>query len=119
MTTHHPDVARIKARLAAGETSREALVTQALEDAASAPAAHVFTRLYADAALAAAGETKLAGSLACQGKPAATADAPAVARLRAAGAAIVGKTNMTEFASVHGDDARPAAVALTLETALG
>ena len=32
------------------------------------------------------------------GRPAATADAPAVARLRAAGAALIGHTNMTEFA---------------------
>src|SRR5450830_1914474 len=51
----------LKARLARGETSCEALVAGALE-------------------------------------PAAAADAPAVARLRGAGAALLGKTNMTEFA---------------------
>lgn len=88
----------------------------------------VFTRLYRDEALAAAahadvmrvsgqpisplagmpvsikdlldvaGETTLAGSVVLEGRPPAAADAPVVARLRAAGAAIVGKTNMTEFA---------------------
>lgn len=119
---------QIHARLARGETTREALVSQALQAAESAPAAHVFTRLYPQAALAAArhadaaqaagialhplaglpvsikdlydvaGETTLAGSRVCEGEPAASGDAPAVARLRAAGAAVLGKTNMTEFA---------------------
>ena len=45
-----------------------------------------------------AGGTTLAGSVALEGKPAAIADAPIVARLRAAGAVIVGRTTMTEFA---------------------
>jgi len=45
-----------------------------------------------------AGETTLAGSIALQGHPPATADAVAVQRLKAAGAVIVGRTNMTEFA---------------------
>jgi aspartyl-tRNA(Asn)/glutamyl-tRNA(Gln) amidotransferase subunit A len=45
-----------------------------------------------------AGSTTRAGSRILAEEPPATADAPIVARLRAAGAVIVGKTNMTEFA---------------------
>src|SRR5260221_1223192 len=45
-----------------------------------------------------AGETTLAGSKALDDAPPATEDAPVVARLRAAGAVIVGSTNMSEFA---------------------
>jgi len=45
-----------------------------------------------------AGEQTLAGSKALDDQPPATRDAPIVARLRAAGAVLVGRTNMTEFA---------------------
>lgn len=45
-----------------------------------------------------AGETTLSGSKALDDAKPATADAPVVARLRAAGAVIVGSTNMSEFA---------------------
>jgi aspartyl-tRNA(Asn)/glutamyl-tRNA(Gln) amidotransferase subunit A len=45
-----------------------------------------------------AGETTLAGSVALVDQPPATEDAPIVRRLRAAGAVIIGKTNMVEFA---------------------
>jgi aspartyl-tRNA(Asn)/glutamyl-tRNA(Gln) amidotransferase subunit A len=45
-----------------------------------------------------AGETTLAGSKALSDAPPAAEDAPVVARLRAAGAVIVGSTNMSEFA---------------------
>ena len=45
-----------------------------------------------------AGEVTGAGSTVLRSRPAATQDAPAVARLRAAGALIFGRTNMVEFA---------------------
>jgi aspartyl-tRNA(Asn)/glutamyl-tRNA(Gln) amidotransferase subunit A len=44
------------------------------------------------------GEVTKAGSTALSDRAPAKADAPAVARLRAAGAVVVGRTNMTEFA---------------------
>jgi aspartyl-tRNA(Asn)/glutamyl-tRNA(Gln) amidotransferase subunit A len=50
-----------------------------------------------------AGDVTRAGSIILRDAPAATHDAPAIARLRAAGAVIVGRTNMTEFAyGAHG-----------------
>lgn len=45
-----------------------------------------------------AGQVTAAGSLVLADAPPATHDSPAVARLKAAGAAIIGRTNMTEFA---------------------
>ena len=108
--------------------STQAWVDERLARAESSAAAHVFTRLYPQAARLAArhaddchaaglasgplagvpvtikdlydvaGETTLAGTRVLVGTPAALQDAPAVARLRAAGAAILGKTNMTELA---------------------
>ncbi len=45
-----------------------------------------------------AGETTMAGSVVRDGAPAAERDAAIVSRLRRAGAVIVGKTNMSEFA---------------------
>jgi len=44
-----------------------------------------------------AGDTTMAGSVVLEGQPVAASDATVVARLRDAGAAIIGKTNMTEF----------------------
>jgi aspartyl-tRNA(Asn)/glutamyl-tRNA(Gln) amidotransferase subunit A len=45
-----------------------------------------------------AGETTSAGSVVLRGAPPAKVDAPTIARLRAAGAVLVGRTNLTEFA---------------------
>ena len=63
-----------------------------------------------------AGRTTMAGSTLRAGRPAAQADALAVARLRATGAAITGLTNMSEFAFSgvglnphHGTPRNPAA----------
>lgn len=122
------DIATLRGRIARGDVSHEAVVARALEDSEAPAAQHVFTKRYAQAALAAArhadaaqragvvlpalaglpvtvkdlydiaGETTMAGSVVCEGEPAAAADAVAVARLRSTSAAIIGKTNMTEFA---------------------
>jgi aspartyl-tRNA(Asn)/glutamyl-tRNA(Gln) amidotransferase subunit A len=45
-----------------------------------------------------AGDVTTAGSKVLRDRPPASADAPAVARLRAAGAVVIGRSNMTEFA---------------------
>jgi aspartyl-tRNA(Asn)/glutamyl-tRNA(Gln) amidotransferase subunit A len=106
----------------------EALIERVLADTRTPAAAQVYTTLFTDGALAAAraadaaraagrplgplaglpvsvkdlydiaGRTTMAGSVLRAGEPAASADAPAVARLKAAGAAITGLTNMSEFA---------------------
>jgi aspartyl-tRNA(Asn)/glutamyl-tRNA(Gln) amidotransferase subunit A len=54
-----------------------------------------------------AGECTRAGSAVLDTEPLARSDAPAVARLRAAGAVLVGRTNMVEFAyGAHGVNER-------------
>jgi len=66
-----------------------------------------------------AGQVAAAGSRVLADAPAAVQDSPAVARLRAAGAALIGRTNMTEFAFSgvgtnphHGTPANPADAAV-------
>src|SRR5664279_1649910 len=66
-----------------------------------------------------AGEVTTAGSTVLAGAGAALADAPAVARLRGCGAALIGRTNMSEFAFSgvginphHGTPVNPATAAI-------
>ncbi len=122
-----PPIAELQATLTT-PGSHAALLQRVLAEATGPAADAVYTALLADAALAAAqaadalqargaplpplaglpvsvkdlydiaGRTTGAGSVLRQGAPAATHDAAAVARLRAAGAAITGLTNMSEFA---------------------
>ncbi len=122
-----PSLANIQ-RPPSGPGAYQALIEKALAGAAQPAARHVFTTLLAESALAAArvadaqvtagwplpplaglpvtvkdlfdvaGSTTRAGSTVRQGEAPAVQDAPCVARLRAAGAAILGKTNMSEFA---------------------
>lgn len=113
--------------LASGETAR-GLTHSLLLQAKSPSARHVFVQLDESAALVAAdqfdargsqlagrsplagmpislkdlfdvqGQVTNSGSLSCQGEAPAIADAPVVQRLRQAGAVLLGRTNMTEFA---------------------
>lgn len=116
-----PDLHSTRERLRQGGTHAGDEMRAAQAAAASGACTHVFLRTRFDAALAeaqrtpadtplaglpvsvkdlfdVAGEVTTAGSLALVGAPPATADAVAVARVRAAGGVVVGRTNMTEFA---------------------
>ena len=121
-------IAQWHAQTAGGGRSCVQRVEQALHRSRQEAAAHVFTAWHAEMALEAArhadvlaraglsagplagvpvsvkdlfdvaGEPTPAGSVLRRADAPAAADAPAVARLRAAGAAVLGRTNMTEFA---------------------
>lgn len=108
--------------LQAGQTSAPAEMERAIAAAQSPACTHAFTRtLFEDARARAAepgvqhlplaglavsvkdlfdlqGQPTPAGSAVLADAPPAASDSPAVARLRAAGAAFIGRTNMVEFA---------------------
>ncbi|TMH41813.1 MAG: amidase [Betaproteobacteria bacterium] len=101
-------VAQLARDLAAGRTSSRELVESALARIARpyGEGPRAFLKVYEDAARAdadhadelVAGDVTRAGSKIRADAPPAKADAPAVARLRAAGAVLLGRTNMVEFA---------------------
>ena len=122
------DLTAARRRIVAGAASARRLVEESLAAADAPAAAPAFVATSASAARAAAdaadaavaggrdpgvlaglavsikdlfdvaGEVTAAGSKILRDAPPATSDAPAVARLRAAGAAFVGRTHMSEFA---------------------
>ncbi|TWO71662.1 amidase [Caenimonas sedimenti] len=120
--TARPDLLATREGLRLGATSASAEMDRSEAIAASPACAHAFLRTRfelarreAEAAAARelplsglavsikdlfeeAGQPAAAGSVALRDATPARADAPAVARLRAAGAAVIGRTNMTEFA---------------------
>ncbi|MES3013907.1 MAG: amidase [Pseudomonadota bacterium] len=140
------DLSACRARLLHGTGSARDEIERCLAQAAQAPIAPAFLQLDAplarataqavDAARAlgatlpplaglavsikdlfdVAGQVTSAGSRVLQGAPPAASDAAVVARLRAAGAALIGRTHMTEFAfsgvGLNPHHATPANVAM-------
>jgi Asp-tRNA(Asn)/Glu-tRNA(Gln) amidotransferase A subunit family amidase len=122
LPTVRPDLHHIRESLQRGATRATAELDQSIAIAQSPPCERVFLktsfeearRAAADPASAARplkglavsvkdlfdvrGEITAAGSVVLADAPPAATDCPAVARLRAAGAAILGRTNMSEFA---------------------
>ena len=144
-----PDLTAARVALAARRTTAERLLDASIDAARADAGRHVFVRRFDDMARAAArsvdaqhaagaplpplaglavsvkdlfeveGQVTTAGSKVLRSEAPATADCPAVARLRRAGAALVGHTNMTEFAFSgiginphHGTPANPATAAI-------
>lgn len=116
---HTPDLHTLRKQLDEGSTDALTLLDQALAAARSPRCAHAFVSIDEPGARAAAaartgalaglsvsvkdlydiaGQVTSAGSVVLADQPPAPVDAPAVARLRAAGAALIGRTQMTEFA---------------------
>src|SRR5574337_2170241 len=116
------DLLRTRQRIASGQARAAAELEKAIAAAGAPNAAHVFTRTLFDEARVAlrgvdparqplpglavpvkalfdlAGQPTLAGSTVLAGAPPAQADCPAVARLKAGGSVVIGRSNMTEFA---------------------
>ena len=116
---HTPDLHTLRKQLDEGSTDALTLLDQALAAARSPRCAHAFVSIDEQGARTAAaapagalaglpisvkdlydiaGQVTSAGSVVLADQPPAPVDAPAVARLRAAGAALIGRTQMTEFA---------------------
>jgi amidase/aspartyl-tRNA(Asn)/glutamyl-tRNA(Gln) amidotransferase subunit A len=119
---HLPDLHDLRDAILAGATTSQAELDKAWGIAHSDVCEHVFLRhLSGDAPLQpdidhlaqlplaglavsvkdlfdVAGQVSCAGSLILADRPAAKVDATAIARLKRAGAAMIGRTNMTEFA---------------------
>jgi aspartyl-tRNA(Asn)/glutamyl-tRNA(Gln) amidotransferase subunit A len=116
MTTTPTDIHSTRQALASGQTSAADLLAQAKSMSQSGACRHVFMPgdvqtqpATSDGPLAGipvsvkdlfdvAGQATKAGSKVLKDASPAAADCPAVARLRAAGATLVGRTNMVEFA---------------------
>ena len=118
----HADLHTTRERLRAGLTSASAELDKAIAIAGSPACEHVFLKTRVEAARAEAadganagrplaglavsikdlfdlaGETTAAGSVVLADAAPAQQDSPAVARLRAAGGVVIGRTNMSEFA---------------------
>ncbi|WP_196887925.1 amidase [Rubrivivax gelatinosus] len=144
-----PDLGDARNRIVSGASSALAMLEESLAAADAAPCRHAFVRRFdaqarataaaVDALHAAgaplpplaglaasikdlfdvAGQPTTGASAALADAPPAAADCPAVARLRAAGAALVGHTNLSEFAFSglglnphHGTPANPVSAAL-------
>ena len=117
-----PDLHSTRQAIANGQTSAAEQGQHSLAMARSPACEHVFMQLTPDSLIQAASETvaaqrplaglavsikdlfdvadqvTTAGSVVLANTPAAAQDCPAVARLRAAGAGLIGRTNMVEFA---------------------
>lgn len=122
MPTARPDLHHIRESLRRGATSATAELEQSIAITQSPAGERVFLKTTFDEARRVAadpasakrplmglavsvkdlfdvrGEITAAGSLVLADAPAAAADCPAVARMRAAGTAFLGRTNMSEFA---------------------
>lgn len=136
------DLCAARDGIARGSLSAAALMEQSIVAARADACRHAFTRTSFDSALAqarvarpdtplaglavsvkdlfdVAGQSSAAASRVLADAPAASVDCPAVARLRGAGAALLGRTNMSEFAFSgvginphHGTPANAATTAL-------